>query len=257
VTEPTGKHAWRKAVSEQRFPVGMRPVKATLLALPMTPDGRIVVWRDALVELVGLPDRTLNRHLARAVKAGWLVRDVRGGNGRRSVYTAAIPDELSAINGAQLGKLSATGSYTTRGSCLPRGGALNRKIPSASVSEHVALDRNRERRDDHDGTRDHHQRDERRSDEGAPRDVSGLPVSRSDSDSLSIDRQVDPRGVGARSPHVPEPSPAGTGADARVTGDTLPKWRRQSTRNRQIALDREAKRKQRPPDGEPPAEAAS
>ena len=85
---------WRQAVRAAPFPVGMRPVKATLLSLPVRTDGTVKAWRSELMEATGLPARTLNRHLARAVEAGWLRQDAHGGNGRRSVYTVSFPTEV-------------------------------------------------------------------------------------------------------------------------------------------------------------------
>lgn len=85
---------WRRAVTSTPFPVGMRPVKATLLSLPMNPDGILEAWRDDVAAAAGVPLRTLDRHLARACSASWLHQQVRGGHGRRAVYTARIPGEV-------------------------------------------------------------------------------------------------------------------------------------------------------------------
>ena len=82
---------WRRAISAATFPVGMRPIKATLLSLPIDADGRLCAWRDDIATTTGLPVRTVDRHLARACDAGWLTHDVQGGHGRRGTYTVSIP----------------------------------------------------------------------------------------------------------------------------------------------------------------------
>lgn len=151
MAQQTPRLRWQKALRSTEFPAGLRVVRGTLLALldEVTPDGELCAWRDQLAVAAGLPSRTLDRHLQRAVDAGWLVRKVSGGNGRRAVYRTAIPSKLCATNGAQVAKLCATYSCATPGSCAPPGGELNKE--SASDSERVALDDHRGRRRTHDG----------------------------------------------------------------------------------------------------------
>lgn len=95
MTRLTPRLRWRQAVASDRFPRTERVVKGTLLALAelMASTGELHEWRDSIAEATGLPVRTLNRHLERAVSLGWLMREVPGGNGRKSLYRAVIPGE--------------------------------------------------------------------------------------------------------------------------------------------------------------------
>lgn len=136
---------WRRTVASTPFPVGLRPVKATLLALPVDSNGVLTGWRDELAVTVGIPLRTLDRHLARAVAAGWLAHDVHGGHGRRARYTIRFPHEVVARHEWHTTDVVARHPLrATTASCAPRGGELN-KDTSASVSEHKALDETRQR----------------------------------------------------------------------------------------------------------------
>jgi hypothetical protein len=92
----------------------------------MTPDGDLRRWRYQLAEATGLPERTLDRHLQRAVDAGWLVRTVAGGNGRKAVYKANIPTSCAPKVAHNPGELCATCSYATPERCAPPGGELNK-----------------------------------------------------------------------------------------------------------------------------------
>ena len=139
---------WRRAIASTPFPVGLRPVKATLLALPVDVDGGLTGWRDEIAAEVGLPIRTLDRHLARAVDAGWLRHVTHGGHGRRSTYTVQIPDDVARQQWQATDRVARHVVRATTPSCAPRGGGLN-KEHSANVSEHVAVDLHRQRRGDH------------------------------------------------------------------------------------------------------------
>lgn len=157
------RQQWLAAVRAAVFPVGMRPVKATLLSLPIEPDGTLTIWRDDLSARIGLPCRTIDRHLARACGAQWLHHEVRGGHGRRATYTVRVPGEVVRHKWP-----------TTCASCAPhsrdnslrvvRHVVANSIEDRASVSEHVAVNNLRERRADHDGTRADPDRDETRAD---------------------------------------------------------------------------------------------
>ena len=142
---------WRRAVRAAQFPVGMRPVKATLLSLPVKPDGMVTAWRWELSEATGLPLGTLKRHLAAAVKAGWLRHEVHGGHGRKGSYKVNIPGSCGPLIGRNRVELWPIHYTATPQSCGPSGEPLNND--SANTSERVALDNNRGRRDDHDDTR--------------------------------------------------------------------------------------------------------
>jgi hypothetical protein len=147
------RRQWQAAVRAAVFPVGMRPVKATLLSLPVDTDGALRVWRERLSETTGLPIGTLKRHLARAVDAGWLTHEVHGGHGRQGMYRVAVP---TASCGPEMShkavELRPIHYTATPGSCGPRGEPLSNK--SANVSEHGAVDDLRERRNHHDDSRD-------------------------------------------------------------------------------------------------------
>lgn len=141
-TNASVRTSWRNAVSAEHFPVGMRSVKATLLSLPMTPDGRIAVRQDELITATGLPAGTLKRHLVSAVKAGWLVLETRGGNGRPSVYRAASPTSCGPFLSHNPEVVAHSLAHNSP-SCGPSGEPLNKD--RASVSEHQALDLDVER----------------------------------------------------------------------------------------------------------------
>lgn len=98
MTRLTPRLRWRQAVASDAFPRSERVVRGTLLCLVdlMSPTGDLHEWRDDIASATGLPPRTLNRHLQRALELGWLVREKEGGNGRRSLYRAVVPDDSSA-----------------------------------------------------------------------------------------------------------------------------------------------------------------
>ncbi len=95
MSRATPRLRWQQAVASDAFPRSERVVRGTLLCLVglMTSTGELHEWRDEIASATGLPTRTLNRHLQRAVDLGWLVRETQGGNGRRSLYQAAIPGD--------------------------------------------------------------------------------------------------------------------------------------------------------------------
>jgi len=72
----SAKARWQMAVrTDPAWPSTCRVVRGTLLALAaeMRPDGVVrPLERHVLAFRVGLPVRTLNRHLACAVEMGWL-----------------------------------------------------------------------------------------------------------------------------------------------------------------------------------------
>jgi hypothetical protein len=88
----------------KRLPVGQRAMQATLTSIAnseaMSPGGRLSEWQPKLSTKIGVPRRTLQRHLAQATDHDWLLLLTPGGNGRPSVYQAIFPD---AKSGAQLG----------------------------------------------------------------------------------------------------------------------------------------------------------
>lgn len=150
--------------TDQAWPSTCRVVRGTLLALAaeMRPDGVVrSLPRDVLAARVGLPVRTLNRHLARAVEMGWLAHR-RGQKYVPAEYRAAIP----AVSGCHAWPAEKPSQDATRSSAeKPSQDATwwPAHIDRASVSEHVALDKNRERRDDHDGTGAARDREETKS----------------------------------------------------------------------------------------------
>ncbi len=136
---------WQREVSRTAFDVGMRPVKATLLSIAslMTIDGRLEVWRDQLVDAAGVPPRTIDRHLDKAISAGWLRRTMPGGYKRRAVYVVTVPTSspcaplLAHRAAPDEPILCAMCSAQDGESCAPRCGELN--TDSARVSEHGAV----------------------------------------------------------------------------------------------------------------------
>ena len=147
----TPRLRWQQAVAAAAFPASLRPVKATLLVLValMTPTGELHAWRDEMVKACGLPPRTLDRHLQRAVSLGWLVHEDHGGRGRRGLYRAVIPETDSAPWVARYstpdeGDSAPPTRGLSQGDSAPLGGALNKE--SASESERVAVDDQRGRR---------------------------------------------------------------------------------------------------------------
>jgi len=109
-----------------------------MLTLPMSPDGHIAAYQDELIEATGLPERTFKRHLARAVAAGWLSCETRGGNGRPSVYRAIIPPSCRPLVAHNS---TSCGPPTTHNSGGVVGHVVAHSIrDSASVSEHEAVD---------------------------------------------------------------------------------------------------------------------
>lgn len=89
---------WRTAVAGPTFPAELRVIRGTLLTLVevMTTAGVIQEYRPRLAKVTGLPERTVDRHLARAVDTGWLTHPTVGGNGRPSQYVAAFPGRSCA-----------------------------------------------------------------------------------------------------------------------------------------------------------------
>ncbi len=162
----TRRALWRQAVTSDAFPTCLRVIRGTLLCVVdlMSADGELAVYREQIKAVTGLPVRTIDRHLARAVDAGWLVHEQHGGQGRRSVYRAEIPtadsapqlaryrDSGAANSPPEVARYSAThlgdSAPSTRGLSLrnsaPSGGALNKE--SANDSERVAVNDHRGRR---------------------------------------------------------------------------------------------------------------
>lgn len=153
MTRLTPRNRWQKAVASAVFPASQRPVKATLLVLAglLTPSGELNVWRDEMAQATGLPVRTLNRHLQRAVEDGWLIRDVPGGHGRRSLYRAAIPGSCAPSVAHNLPSCGPS-TRTQLPEVVGHPAAQSRK-KSASDRERVAVDSHRGRRRTHDGSR--------------------------------------------------------------------------------------------------------
>jgi len=160
---------WRREVKRGEFPAGLRIARATLLLLPMTAEGIITATNEEMAEQTGLPVRTLSRHLAKAVDAGWLERITRGGIGARSRYRAAVPgvrhdwptpqsESAPDVTCSEAGKCATTGRTSAPESTHSRPERVRHLMAesikdSANVSEHRALDQSRDRRPDHDGSR--------------------------------------------------------------------------------------------------------
>jgi hypothetical protein len=165
----TARARWVAEIRRTTFPVGMRPVKATLLSLPIQSDGVLSAWRDDLINSTGLPAGTLKRHLLKAVEAGWLVHEVRGGHGRRGAYRAALHGEVVAQKWTT--KTASCGRSTTPQLDEVVAHLVGQsKNKSANAREHGALDPDRDRRTGHDDSRDERDQQvaELRIDERAP-----------------------------------------------------------------------------------------
>jgi hypothetical protein len=180
----SSRAVWLAAVAASRWPTSQRPVKGTLLSLGrlMRPDGALERPRDELADGTGLPRRTLERHIALAVDAGWLVRERRAYRTSHAVYRAAYPDDVKpAIRGVHSGGESAPPTRVlSTALSAPPGGECH-KDQTEPLGEGVALDEERDRRDDHDGGRGPGDERPRRTTEQGGRSASrprqGLPQS--------------------------------------------------------------------------------
>jgi hypothetical protein len=146
MTRVTPRLRWQQALKAAPFSASQRTVKATLLTLVdlMAVTGELEVWREEMVQATGLPPRTLDRHLHRAVEDGWLVRAVPGGHGRRSLYRAVIPASCAPSVAHNVG--SCAPPTRTQPPAVVRHPAANSREKSANVSERVAVDPDRGRR---------------------------------------------------------------------------------------------------------------
>ena len=194
-----GKHDWRRLVKSS-YPRELRSTKATMLLLAelMSADGTLAAWRGQMADAAGLPLRSLDRHIARAVRGAWLRHEMHGGKRRRAVYSATIPEQFCAPQMAdRTSVLRATQYAQNPQFCAPPSGELNKDTHERS--EYVALDRTRGRRDDHGEIRVT-AKDERqeRADEGVTRDPSAAVAS--------------PDG---RQEHAPIPAQSATAGDYR------------------------------------------
>lgn len=154
-SRPVRRVPWRDAVASAAFPAEMRVVRGTLLCLArlMTPDGTLDKSRAQMTDAAGLPPRTLDRHLARAVSAGWLEHVQSGGHNHNGKYGAALPepDLCAPLLARNLDLCAPLARMQRHDLCAPPGGELINS--RASDSEHVAVNNNRDRRDDHHGSR--------------------------------------------------------------------------------------------------------
>lgn len=152
----TPRLRWRQAIASDTFPRSERVVRGTLLCLVelMAPTGELSVYREQIVAATGLPVRTVDRHLARAVAAGWLRHEQHGGQGRRSLYVAQIPGDsvpkVARYSGDGTGDSAPLTRGLSPGDSAPLSGALNKE--SANDSERVAVDDERGRRRAHVGS---------------------------------------------------------------------------------------------------------
>ena len=154
----TPRLRWRQAITSDAFPKSERVVRGTLLCLVdlMTPTGELKVWRDQMVEATGLPARTVDRHLQRAVEAGWLKRETPAGKRRMAVYQAAIPTEgpdSSVRHSWRAEEEFCAPSTRVQNSSSVRHLVAKSIRQSTRVSEYGAVDEHRSARSDHDGPR--------------------------------------------------------------------------------------------------------
>lgn len=172
------RREWGAAVRRWQAPRDLRPVKATLLSLEMcmTTTGSIERKQDGLLAVTGLPRRTLERHLAKAITVGWLTVSRTPHRGSWiSRYDMALP----AVDGGKChGDYPPSTTASPRLDLPPSDGGLIRD--SASGSEHHALEQNRERRHDHDEHR------ARTTSTPEPREVSNEENTRATQRNLSL-----------------------------------------------------------------------
>lgn len=193
------RRAWATAIrTDATWPTGSRVVRGTLLALTaeMRPDGVIRHRpRDVLAARVGLPERTLRRHLARAVELGWLTHR-RAHRHVVAEYRAVIPTRLSGPEVAPIEPVYA-GHTLVPIEPVYAGHLVAHSIDRerARMREHVALDEGRERRAEHDGTRaepDHN-------------DNSSSSNEHRADDHLHVGAAVDPGPARTRHPNPDDP----------------------------------------------------
>jgi hypothetical protein len=189
------RRQWLEQVRGRPFPAGQRILRGTLLALPMGSDGLITASDAVIAESTGMPVRTVARHLAKAVECGWLQRGVqRSGNGNRQRFLASIPTPQYAISGRTSTPELATntpdqyaidGVTSTPQSTYSQPTAVRHLVANinkeSEQGEHMALDQDREQRDNHDDSRDNRndQQTEQRADEQAtlePRSDTHSPL---------------------------------------------------------------------------------
>jgi hypothetical protein len=178
---PVTRSEWRSALKPLLTSGRQRALRGTLVLLAdlMSPDGRLSAERQRMARSIGLARRTLDRDIAAAVAEGWLIRVQRGQRHRQAVYWAAVPcrvaqqvtgdqslhatagilrpavaDSLHATVGI-LGSVSqhAEDEHPENGVlCTPPVG-MPLSTYSPSVSEVQALEQDRYRRRDHNGSR--------------------------------------------------------------------------------------------------------
>lgn len=151
MTRVTPRLRWAKAIKSDTFPQSERVIRGTLLCLVdlINPTGELRMWREQMVDATGLPPRTLDRHLQRAVDAGWLIREMPAGKRRQSVYRTAIPTEgpdSSVRHSWRAEEEFCAPSTRIQNHSSVRHLVANSIKKSASVSEHQAVDRHRGRR---------------------------------------------------------------------------------------------------------------
>lgn len=174
----TPRLRWARAIKSDAFPQEHRVIRGTLLCLVdlMLPTGELKVWRDQMARATGLPTRTLDRHLQRAVEAGWLIRDTPAGRKRQSVYRTAIP--FADPDGSVRHFWRAEDEFCAPSTRIQNGSSVrhlvaNTRKESASASERVALDDQRGRRSTPVGSGVNATDDFRKD---GSKEVSGLPT---------------------------------------------------------------------------------
>jgi len=147
-----------------------------LMARQMSDTGMVAAKREDLAETIGRHPQRVAERIAEARSAGLLDLIAAGKKGHPAEYSAVIPaaglrtDLQYAIDRKRTGLRYAKSVRNPRSDP-----ADSERVPiekdSASVSEHVAVNQHRERRDDHDGNRASldHVLIERRSNEQSPR----------------------------------------------------------------------------------------
>ncbi len=168
-----------------------------VMARGMTAGGVVSVRRDQLAETLGRHPQRVAERIGEAKRAGLLDQTGGGHRGHAAEYRATIrPAESVRDIGTQ--SPESVRDIGTRGAVRnPRSAASeSERVPiekdCVSVSEHLAVDEGRERRDDHDGSRaepEHNDKDGSNEEHAGTR----LPVDAA-VDLGWIPRQLPPRG---------------------------------------------------------------
>src|SRR6185369_15660408 len=162
---------WQRAIKAATWPTATRTYKATALEVVafMKPDGTLERSRPYLAAALGMPERSLSRHLTWLAEHGWMKNTREGGNGRlgrweafRGWTTKVPPGEVVSQVRLTTPRVVSHERLTTPGSCEPATRTQLAEVVShpvaryknqSSRSEVGAVDPDRDRRHGHDASR--------------------------------------------------------------------------------------------------------